>query len=319
MKTLLRAYGFSLAQAAMAAGLMGGLALMGAQMMGQMNKSQKGLEGSTDINELRYAIRNLLNTPNNCRVSLAGDGVLGSPVSPVVFEKENIDEETEGLNVSLYLSDQTGDLRGLKKFNGRDNPGGDDKSDFNTVSIKSMKLIMNNSVGSNYADSIFHSDVGIIRVSVEKKVGKNKTRDYEYDFDVTVGMQTGQTPDSSGETRILSCENYPPSTQGVFVIESQYGYGGFSYDGQSGTDACTAIGKTCLYVQSHHTVLSEVGNQGLDGYRKCAGFYNQTLAGVTNGSDLSNIHTCDALIGYYRTFVESGVIDCFSHFNAFCQ
>ena len=194
--------GFTLASVMVAAGLLGGLSLVVMQLTKNINQSQSFAQSKTDEIELKTSIRLLLDDDRHCRVSLAGDGASGTPITPVTFNKEDIDEDNEGLDVALYLSNQVGDARGLKKFNGSNNPGGDDKSKYGNLTITSMKLIMNNGIGSNYSESIGHNDVGQLRVVAQKKISGTQTRDLVMNFDLNVGMAT----DSSNETTILSCD-----------------------------------------------------------------------------------------------------------------
>lgn len=122
--------GFTIAQVLIAAGLMGALTLVFMNLMKNMNQAQSFAQSSADEIELRSTIRMILDEEKYCRVSLAGDGPVGSPSSPVVFEKEDIDEDSEGLDISLYLANQDGDARTTKKLNGKNNPGAQDKSKF---------------------------------------------------------------------------------------------------------------------------------------------------------------------------------------------
>jgi type II secretory pathway pseudopilin PulG len=197
--------GFSLAEIMVAAGLLGVVSLGVIKLTQNISKTQNFAHSKSDEIELRTSIRMLLDDERYCRVSLAGDGALGSPSTPVTFNKEDIDEETEGLNISLYISNQEGDARGLKKLNGSNNPGANNKSKFGKLTIKSMKLIMNNGIGANYADSSGHKDLGIIRVVYDKKISVDNIRELTMDFDINVSMSTGQAPEGSGESRIISC------------------------------------------------------------------------------------------------------------------
>jgi len=212
--------GFSLVQVIVAAGLLGGLSLFFMQLVENMGQAQNFAQSKSDEVELKSSIRMILSDEKFCRVSLAGNGPSGLPSSPVVFKKQDIDDEdTEGLDIAFYLSNQAGDTRTLKKFNGANNPGVSDKSKFGKLTIKTMKLIMNNGVGSNYSDSPAHNDIGVIRVITEKKVSSTQTRDIIMDFDVNVAMTTGQVPENSGETRILTCLN---SKSSQLVVESGF-------------------------------------------------------------------------------------------------
>lgn len=200
--------GFTLAQVLVAAGLLAGLSLAFMQLMKNMGQAQNSAQSKSDEIDLRTSIRMILDDERFCRVSLAGDGPSGSPTNPVVFEKKSIDEESEGLDISLYLSNQAGDTRTSKRFNGENNTGSEDKSKFGRLTIKTLKLIMDNETGSghNYPDNVDHNDIGVIRAVVEKKISASKTREIIMNFPINVEMSTGQPPESTGETRILGCK-----------------------------------------------------------------------------------------------------------------
>ncbi|MAX65966.1 MAG: hypothetical protein QF441_12665 [Bacteriovoracaceae bacterium] len=212
--------GFSLAQVMIAAGLLGGLSLIFMQLMKNMGQAQNFAQSKSDEIELKSSMRMILNDEKFCRVSLAGNGPSGSPSSPIVFKKKNIDENDEGLDIALYLSNQAGDARTLKKFNGENNPGTNDKSKFGRLKIKTLKLIMNNGIGSNYSDSLIHTDVGVLRAVVEKKVSTTQTRKIKMDFDLNLVMSTGQSPENHGETRIISCNWGPASLPTSFTTKT---------------------------------------------------------------------------------------------------
>lgn len=187
---------------------MGGLTLAFMQFVKNTNDVQANTQSKSEEMELRNSIRMILDDERYCRVSMAGNGVSGSPINPVTFKKQNVDDPaTEGLDIALYISNQAGDLRTLKKFNGANNPGTNDKSKVGKLIIKTMKLILNNPVipGPNYPDQAGHSDIGILRLVVERKTSLSSSRDTIIDFDVNVGMATGQSPQTTGVTKLLSC------------------------------------------------------------------------------------------------------------------
>lgn len=197
--------GISLVQVLIAAGLLGVLSLVLMQLMKNFNDSQSFAQSKSDELDLKNSIRMILNDEKFCRVSFAGEGPSGNPTNPVTFKKKNIDQDNEGLDVSLYFSNQSGDQRTIKKFNGANNPGTDDKSLFGNLKIKSMKLIMNNGSGSNYNNAPLHHDIGVLRLIIEKKISTDKKREMTMDFDINLSLSTGQSPESNKETRILSC------------------------------------------------------------------------------------------------------------------
>ncbi len=202
--------GISLVQVIIVAGLLGGLSLVFMQLTSNINFTQTAITGQADEIELKSLIRTILNDSRYCRVSFAGNGPIGSPTNPVVFEKKNQDEPNEGLDVSLFYSNSAGDSRTLKKLNGANNPGSSDHSKFGKLSITSLKLIFNNPDASgnlnwNYPDSAQHNDMATLRVSTSLKTSSSQIKTQVIDYDVNLTLQTGQSPDNSEETRILAC------------------------------------------------------------------------------------------------------------------
>jgi hypothetical protein len=206
--------GFSLVSVMIAAGMLGGLSLAVMQVMKNIGDGQSRANSMADEAEMAISVRMVLDNPNYCRISLAGEDPAGSPVT---FKKKDIDfagvevnrgsaftEVSEGLDVDLWYSNVAGDSRTLKKFNGADSPGSDDKSKFGKLNITSMKLVMNNGLGGcsdNYCDGT-DSDTGQLVIIYEKKINSSQRRKMKKIFNVNVGMST----DSSGESTILSCD-----------------------------------------------------------------------------------------------------------------
>lgn len=200
--------GFSLVQIMVAAGMLGGLSLAFLQLVKNTNDVQVSAKSKSEEMEFRTSIRMILDNEKFCRVSIAGDGPSGVPASPVTFKKQTADDlATEGIDVSLYYSNQAGDARTLKKFNGANNPGTNDKSQIGSLTIKSIKLVMNNPItpGPNYPDNPNHSDIGVLRMVVSRKTSLTTTKDTIMDFDLIVAMATGQSPQTPGVTKLISC------------------------------------------------------------------------------------------------------------------
>lgn len=212
--------GISLVQVLIASAVMGGLAVVSMQMFSNMTQGQMGIDSFSDELSLRTQIETIIRNPDYCRVSFAGDGPEGSPLTPVTFNKVDIDEANEGLDVELFLSDQDGEARLTKKFSS-------DASDPSThvygkVKINSMVLRMDNGTGSNYSAEASHTDLGNLEVIIEKKVSPTKTREKRLSFPVELVMST----DGAGLTTILGCQNGSasasgPAGPGFLVLHSQ--------------------------------------------------------------------------------------------------
>ncbi len=222
--------GFSLIQVLVASAILGGLSLTFMRLMGNMQQAQNSIQSKGDETELYTSIRMILENEKFCRVSLAGNGNPETSLVPITFEKKDIDDSSvgtlEGLDVSLYLSNQEGDTRTLKKFNGADNVIGVDKHKFGSLSITSLRLIMNNPTtppNQNYGNGTNQSDTGIIRVYYEKKVSSSQTRELFMDFDVRLSFSTGQAPEGSGVSRILSCSRVKDEAEKQYYFPYSFG------------------------------------------------------------------------------------------------
>ena len=186
--------GFSLVGVMVAVGLLGAVSLGVMHLMKNIQQGQSFAKSSADEIELRTEIRMILDDDKFCKVSLAGEGPSGLPIPPVTFQKKNIDEPSEGIDVELWLSDFKGEKRTSKKFSAKDTA----KSTYGRLKITSMKLIMNNQTGINYPESSWHTDIGEVRVKIEKS---DEKRHINMVFPVVVGMSTN----AGGETTIYSC------------------------------------------------------------------------------------------------------------------
>ncbi len=311
--------GFTLAELVVAAGILGVLSLAGMQLMKNMGDASKFAQSVSDEVDLKNSIRLLLDDERYCRVSLAGNGSAGAPTSAVTFKKSDHDEDTEGLDIALFLSNQDGDTRTLKKFNGANNPGSEDKSKFGKLTIKSIKLIMNNGVGTDYADSSAHNDVGVVRVVYTKKVSSTKERELTMNFDINVGLSTGQSPESSGVSRILSCSSVKESSSneelachmaGKFYDESSspkcriskvgitklasrgnYGGGQSSVKCPAGMGVTGMRGKSGSEVDAFGIICREINYETLEPIASGSA-YSSHLAGGNGGTSFSI--TCPA-------------------------
>src|SRR5690606_28677943 len=109
-----------LTSALVAAGIVGGLALAVVRVMGNISYAYQNMDGLMNEAELRREISLILDDPNSCRVSFAGEGKLYDPLDPVEFKKRDHDENDEGLDIELFLADQSGEKRLTKKFSAKD-------------------------------------------------------------------------------------------------------------------------------------------------------------------------------------------------------
>ena len=191
--------GFSLVQVMVAAGLMGGLSLVMLQSMDNLNQGQVHLSNYEEELEFKRGVKQILNDPDYCRLSLAGDGLPGEPANPVTFYKTNIDEikKDEGLEFELFLADQDLYKRSQKKFSGID----ENFNRYKKIEVDSIKLYLLNNPHKNYEPSSFHKDIGKVVVSYRKNMRKGKFHGKIFEYDLSLKMKTNV----DGETTILSC------------------------------------------------------------------------------------------------------------------
>lgn len=102
--------------------------------------------------------------------------------------------------------------------------------------------------------------------------------------------------------------------------------GGTPFQGRTGTQACASIGKTCVRTFSYNFIRDDADCAAagfLHCMRVCATWYNQSLPGVVNVVDVNkgqdNIHSCDAFLGQYTTYLHVGVVRCNAFFSAVCN
>lgn len=224
MSRLRNQKGMSLVQSMIAVGVMGGLALMSAKIMDNMAKSNSSLQTKMDESSLIQEIALVVQNPQHCRVSLAGPGPAGSPTNPVTFKKSSADEPdktNEGLDIAFYFADQTGEGRARKLVNGDNlspsNPS-DDLSIKGAVKVKSIKLYFPNTVNAknpsvkNYPDSANHTDIGEIRVLIERKGKSDIMKRYSLDLSLSTsaGVTTIKGCDTAEDNEVsFQCPNKP--------------------------------------------------------------------------------------------------------------
>lgn len=91
------------------------------------------------------------------------------------------------------------------------------------------------------------------------------------------------------------------------------------FAGQTGNAACAVKGKQCLRVMSYNFIKVDASCPGATHcLHVCSTFYNTGLAGVEQGNDKDNIHSCDALLGEQNTYLHPGVVQCDAFFSAVC-
>jgi hypothetical protein len=110
--------------------------------------------------------------------------------------------------------------------------------------------------------------------------------------------------------------SWGPLGGGAYIIGATDGYAG-----NTGNQACAAVGRTCNRVVSYNYIWEDAACSSAATHcmRVCMVWYNQSLPGVVNGGDEDNIHSCDALLGNYTTYLDPGIVRCNAFFSAVCN
>ena len=212
--------GISLIQVTIAAGMLGGLALVSTQLLNNMKSGQVGVEASSDEMSLRWEVQTILNNEDFCRVSLAGLGPIGTPDTPVIFKKDEHDGEndTDGLDIKLYLAQKNN--AGLESRNLKFTTHLDDavKGQYGKIKIEDIYLRFNNGQGFNYPDNPGHIDIAELTMIIEKKLSLTSSQQKILKFPVNVFMST-----SSDDTTILGCGKIssPGASKKLIAVHSQ--------------------------------------------------------------------------------------------------
>ena len=198
--------GFSLVGMMVGMGILSVLVLGFMEFMRGSLKGQQKLMEVREIGDLKNEMGILLDNEAHCRNSLAGPGKFRNPkpgTEFTTFKKTDIDGQgpqgdKEGREVTLWASNQDEDDRVEEE-----NPMFTVNKQYGTLTIKSIKLLMNQKPTSNngdytdYSESVGHEDIGTLKVKVENL----DKQEQSFNIKLSVFMKT----DADGLTTLLSC------------------------------------------------------------------------------------------------------------------
>jgi|GEM_PF-3450257 len=197
--------GFTLVEIMLAVAMLGAVSLGVMKLTGNLSSIQTSSRGVVDEADLANLVNLIVTDAMDCKVSLAGNDPVASPV---IFQKINIDDiATEGLDVELWVADQAGTARKSKRVSASDA----NFTKFGALKMDSIKLVLNNGSGTNYTVNPAHSDVGVLRLKYSKALSPGKTKSMVKDFSLRINMST----DASGVSTILGCGSAVGSTSSL--------------------------------------------------------------------------------------------------------
>lgn len=203
----LKIKGFTLVETLVGMALFSGLVLAGMRLMGNLGDTKRGVQTDTDELALTREIKSILSSERFCRVSLTGDGPPGSPDTPLTFNKSNIDEPGEGIDVELYYSNAAGDARSSKRYSASDS----NNNRLGKLTLTSIKFLMDNEVIGDYGPAPEHFDIGHIRVTYTYLTSKNVLTTGNLAFPIFVKMSTS----AGGLSTFISCSDRESNLKGI--------------------------------------------------------------------------------------------------------
>lgn len=194
--------GISIVGVLIASGILGGLALVFSQLMKNVSQGQVLIQGSADELSLENEIKMIISSERFCRVSLAGNGPSGSPDSPITFQKSQHDSpaDEDGIPMTLYYSDSTGEQRTLKRFDPNSSSG--EHTTYGKLRLNSIEVYTDNNPGTEYsdADGPIQIDMATMIVKYERQLGNGNSRSQEMKIPFFIKMAV-----SGSDATIHSC------------------------------------------------------------------------------------------------------------------
>lgn len=213
IKNFIYERGFSLVQVLIAAAMLAGLSMVSVNLIQNANNGQNNVQSNVDLLELRSLVIDLLEDPDACRVSLAGDSISGYPYTnfkktAVDFEGVLVDKSIdfkindEGVeDIELFRVSSDKQNRAQKLFSKKNPALGIDKGTFGKIDIDQIKLVFNSLPIRDFPDdSKFINENAQLVFIMNKHVGKNKRKIIEV-FDLYVSGET-----NGGRSIVTSCK-----------------------------------------------------------------------------------------------------------------
>ncbi|MBK26713.1 MAG: hypothetical protein CME70_22120 [Halobacteriovorax sp.] len=305
--------GFSLVEVMVAAGIMGVLSMFFYKYFTEQMKSQKTvlmkMEEANVLNEIRILLMN----STNCLETL---------------KNQRLDANTDGIDT---LEEPIDELK--KVYLKAPSPGEEDKDPEVLVVPKFQRFIKGEQEVKHANRLVTISEYKIRFPETEEKILKTFNRgeiNFEVVFDrgdktfgtrfkpyqipIEVAVDDSQT--------VITCSSMGLPAGGEAGLVAIDAVKTPSYKGKTGNDACKSKNLACAYVVSTNYVATSTGLDAPLYTPACLSSYNQSLAGVANGVGMSNLHTCDAKLGVFKTFevsVGTASVECRGNFSAICN
>lgn len=280
--------GFSLVEVLIAASLLSVLSYFGMELMETMKKNQKTIEARFNIQTTHSEISSILSRSDNCtetfnKIDIKALNLKFDELKNVEIESlkkvstiKNEDETLERLvteKFSLFTEENKKIYAGNRILNYSFLKNQEDTLEENSINGTLTFRITYKPIGKSFGNPTIYRDIPIT---------------FTFDQEDTRKMVNCVSSNSS------ATDGSPGAATLIDPIKQK------SLEGKTGEEACANIGLTCTEVISQNYASKVYGQEGLSNL--CQISYNMNLAGVTNGSPISNNHSCKALIGIYDTY-----------------
>ncbi len=295
-QSLVNEKGFSLIEVMVAAGILGALSYAGMQLMDQFKRGQKQTEERFEVFDFLAEKKSILSSDINCMQTFEG-----IDVKKLTNWKDNKEAPLEitSLKKVIFKKEEEPEIRERFIIGGQ----------------RTTPKI------SQY--SLFKDEEDFIEDDLqEANLNLQITYLLKDDYQLVKRIPMVFKFDYENPKTLISCHSLTASqgsSGGQMIIIDPLKE--TDLKGKSGFDACKSKDKSCQYVSSLNYASQTYGTQsGLSNL--CQINYNQPLKAVKQGSPVSNIHSCDALLDQFKTYElnqKDFGVTCQGIFMAHCQ
>lgn len=281
---------FSLVEMMIVAGIMGMMSYFLMTMIDNQNKSTKELEGRVESIDVIQSIKGILSSNQNCIETfknLTKTDLLG----------KDIKLDDRFISISLVRTDSAGKKSISEKFK-------------TGTRLSSNLTIQEYKFNTSNLDAAIDekNNQGEINLLVRFKFGNNRNLIKKIPLFLIFDQFE----------KVQSCFYSSQSNQHPLVILDPTVDENLS--NVSGTEACAALSKSCLFMVSQNYAHTSNGPAGIANV--CQVNYNLNGDFIKSGGTLSNFHSCDSLLGNFETYsiINANVqVRCYGIFSAVCQ
>lgn len=290
--------GFSLIEVMIVAGLLAGLSLVAMHLLEEQKKISKDTQTRFEIEQITAQIARTLSNSNSCLKTFET-----VKIKELLKSDPNFTESI--FDTLLKYNDKTEESSRIYELNASS------KKSYNGIKIVKYE-VLNRPPEVELNEDDVQGEV-IFRISYDRGDGVYGNKILRKDLILNVNF----SQDDKNELKNCSTAGFSGNSSGqIKILNPEIDK---SLIDKSGTENCLAISKTCVAVVSQNFSTSSTGTNLSN---LCNSNYNTGLVGVSQGSQISNFHSCDARLGTYQTYTITGngfSLQCSGIFVAICN